>query len=254
MSGYRNIRCVIAFDGTRFAGWQKQRTGLTIQGLLEDAVATMTGEQTVVHGAGRTDAGVHALAMTANFQTASNIPCTGFMKGLNSILPDDIRVLETCEAPADFHARRSARAKTYIYTINTSPVQMPTSRLYAAHFPRKLDTLAMKNAADLLVGVHDFSSFEATGSRDRTQKKGRGAVREILGVAINVSEDGHLQFEITGNGFLRHMVRNIVGTLLEVGELKKTKNDFTQILAAQNRARAGPTAPACGLFLKEVLY
>jgi tRNA pseudouridine38-40 synthase len=251
----RNIKLIIAYDGTRYAGWQKQKKDPTIQGLLEEAIATMTNGPATLHGAGRTDAGVHALAMVANFASAANIPCPGFLKGLNSMLPPDIRILAATDTGPDFHARRSACAKTYFYNICNTPIQIPTERLYSAHIPYNLDIDAMEDALACLQGSHDFSSFEASGSRDPENTGGRGAIREILAARINLQDKGgRIRITLTGDGFLRHMVRNIAGTLIQVGKSAITVQDFKKILAAQDRSCAGPTAPAHGLFLKEVHY
>jgi len=252
----RNIRLLLAYDGTRYAGWQKQAKDPTVQGVLEDKLAIMTGRPVVAHGAGRTDAGVHALAMVANFGTDADIPCAGFAKGLNSLLPADIRVLEVEEAPAGFHARKSARGKTYLYHLADNVVQLPTERLYVCHVPGGLDSEAMRASLPPLLGEHDFSSFEAAGSRDPALQKGRGARRHIHAAAIERSEERpeRLRFTISGDGFLRHMVRNIVGTLIEVGKGKRTPADFAAVLAARDRSLAGPTAPAHGLFLQKVHY
>lgn len=255
MNRQRNMRLVIAYDGTHYAGWQKQKDNPTIQSQLEGAITTMIGTPAVVHGAGRTDAGVHALAMVANFSTGANIPCPGFLKGLNSMLPDDIRILAVAETGPEFHARRSACAKTYFYNICTAPIQIPTERLYSAHIPGDLDIDAMREALACLNGRHDFSSFEASGSRSPDNTEGRGAIREIFVGRISLpGPEGHIRITLTGDGFLRHMVRNIVGTLIQVGKGKITVHDFTEILAARDRTCAGPTAPAHGLFLQEVHY
>lgn len=256
MSNRRNIRLLLAYDGTRFAGWQRQEKVPTIQGMLENAISVMTGNPTSLHGAGRTDAGVHALGMTANFLTLTNIPCAGFLKGLNSMLPADIRILGAEDVDPNFHARRSARGKTYIYNICTAPIQLPTDRLYSAHVPGDDFNIGVVGAClEHIKGMHDFSSFEATGSRNPNPDSGRGAVREILEAKV-VDRDmaGEVEITITGNGFLRHMVRNIVGTLIWVGKGKISVADFAGILAAKDRSCAGPTAPARGLFLKEVHY
>ncbi len=251
----RNIKLIIAYDGTGYSGWQRQKGPLTIQGVLEDTIALMTNEPVTLHGAGRTDAGVHALGMVANFNTVSKIPCYGFLKGLNSLLPDDIRVLRLEEAPADFHARFSVRSKSYLYSVITSPLMLPTKRLYHTHFPGKFDVALMNEAISLLIGEHDFSSFEAVGSRNLKITSGRGAVREIYSARVmpSVDEQG-FSVSVHGNGFLRHMVRNIVGSLVDVGIAKKTIDNFAEILYARKRSAAGVTAPACGLFLQEVFY
>ena len=254
MSPKRNIKLLLAFDGTGYAGWQKQKSDKTIQGVIEDKLHIMTGEELRLHGAGRTDAGVHALGMVANFHTEANIPCQGFVKGLNSLLPTDIRVLEACEVDQNFHARRNAKTKTYWYNFINGPVQLPTERLYAAHIPGNLDFEAMQSGLTYLTGTHDFSSFEGTGSRDR-ELSGRGAIRSILEAFLETPGTGdNYRFVITGDGFLRHMVRNIVGTILDVGKGRLPYSDVADILAAKDRSAAGPTAPASGLFLKEVFY
>jgi tRNA pseudouridine38-40 synthase len=192
--------------------------------------------------------------MVANFCTEVNIPCQGFVKGLNSMLPTDIRILEACEVEADFHARCSAKAKTYWYNFSYGPVQLPTKRLYSFHIFEKLDIVAMQNSLGYLQGTHDFSSFEGAGSRD-LELPGRGAVRTILNASLEQSgEEDKYRFIITGDGFLRHMVRNIVGTIFEVGKGKLAQSDVGVILAAKDRSAAGPTAPANGLFLKEIFY
>jgi len=254
VSHKRNIKLLLAFDGTGYAGWQKQKSDKTVQGAIEDKLHTMTGEELCLHGAGRTDAGVHALGMVANFHTEANVPCQGFVKGLNSMLSTDIRVLEACEVDPDFHARRNAKAKTYWYNFSNIPVQLPTERFYAAHVPGDLDFEAMQNGLAYLAGTHDFSSFEGAGSRDPELSR-RGAVRTIIETSLEtLGNGGNYRFIITGDGFLRHMVRNIVGTMLDVGKGRLSHSDVVDILAAKNRSAAGPTAPASGLFLKEVFY
>jgi tRNA pseudouridine38-40 synthase len=254
VSQSRNIKLLLAFDGTGYAGWQKQKSDKTIQGVIEENLRIMTGGEICLHGAGRTDAGVHALGMVANFHTETNIPCHGLLKGLNSMLPLDIRVLEAREAEPDFHARRSAKGKTYWYNIYNGIVQLPTERLYAAHVSGDLDGEAMQGGLDRLVGTHDFSSFEGAGSRDPENSR-RGAVRTITKASLeNLRTMDNYRFIITGDGFLRHMVRNIVGTMLEVGKGKQSQSDVTDIVEAKDRSAAGPTAPAAGLFLKEIYY
>ncbi|MFW8600887.1 tRNA pseudouridine(38-40) synthase TruA [Desulfobacterota bacterium M19] len=249
----RNIRMLIAYDGTAYAGWQRQKEQPTVQGTLEDKIALMTRESVTLYGAGRTDAGVHALGMCANFKTRCRIPCLGFQKGLNSLLPPDIRVLALEEAAERFHARFDALGKTYFYQVINSPLILPTQRLYYAHFPRAFDLEAMDTALSSLLGEHDFASFEAAGSRDLTATKGRGAVRTIHHKRVYAVSDG-FTVEIRGDGFLRHMIRNIIGTLIPVGRGEKTVANFIKILYAKDRSEAGDTAPAQGLFLKEVFY
>jgi tRNA pseudouridine38-40 synthase len=254
-SGIRNIRLTLAFDGTNYCGWQRQKEMLSVQQVVEEAIATMSREQVNLQGAGRTDAGVHALGMVANFHTASTIPCPGFFKGLNSLLPTDIRVLKASEAEPAFHARKSASGKTYMYHICNTVVQLPTERLYSTHIPNRLNIDAIRACLDRVTGTHDFSSFEAVGSRDTKNDGGRGAVREIFaGQVLQLEKSGRIAILLTGDGFLRHMVRNITGTVIEAGKGKISPDDFAAILRAKDRTCAGPTAPAHGLFLKEVYY
>ncbi|MDA8164869.1 MAG: tRNA pseudouridine(38-40) synthase TruA [Desulfobacteraceae bacterium] len=256
MTGERNIRLLLAFDGTGYAGWQRQKDLPTVQGVLEEKIAVMTGGPVTLHGAGRTDAGVHALGMVANFATNSAIPCSGFFRGLNSLLPEDIRILNASEAPPDFHARFSATGKCYLYEMTMGEVPLPTERLYRTHLDHTLCLEEVRRCLDLLVGRHDFSSFEATGSRDPANGNGLGAVREIYAAALCHVPGGteKLQVSISGNGFLRHMVRNIVGTLVEVGQGRRSVESFAHLFEIRDRSAAGPTMPAKGLFLKEVYY
>lgn len=250
----RNVKLGIAFDGTAYAGWQRQADQATVQGVLEETIARMTQAEVTLHGAGRTDAGVHALGMVANFHTSSTISCQALKKGLNSLLPQDIRIVSVVDAPADFHARFHAKGKTYVYHVDCRPVHLPHCRLYSAHLPQEIDLSNMKKSLAMLVGEHDFSSFEASGSRDLAFSK-RGAVRRIFEASMEVSPDKQsFSVVMRGDGFLRHMVRNIVGTIFEVGIGKIDPEQFRTIIASKNRAAASATAPAKGLFLKEVFY
>lgn len=252
----KNIRLCIAYDGTGYSGWQRQSKDATIQGTIEDSLSVMTQTPVTLIGAGRTDAGVHALGMTANFLTDSSVPCTGFQNGLNSMLPADIRIIKAQEAPLDFHSRFDATGKSYRYDMFTGKVQKPTERLYIAHFPCKMDTDKIKMCLKHIEGTHDFSSFEGSGSRDTSVLSGRGAVRSLIKTCFTPAphSDETWSFYFTGDGFLRHMVRNLVGTLVEVGIGKKSPDDFITILQKQDRRLAGPTAPAHGLVLEKVFY
>lgn len=255
-SAPRTLKMVLAYDGTNYCGWQKQKGQPTIQAAVQEMLGKMTRETVHLHGAGRTDAGVHALGMVASFQTCATIPCQAFLMGLNSMLPADIRILDVIEAPDGFHARRSARAKTYCYHVTNSAVQLPTERLYSYLVTGPLDVEAIRAGMQYLIGEHDFSSFEAAGSRDLANKGGRGAVRTIFSAKFekNTSIGGRFTFEFVGDGFLRHMIRNIVGTLIEVGRGKRTPEDIRTLLRAADRSFAGPCAPAHGLFLQAVHY
>jgi len=250
----RNIRLLIAYDGTAYAGWQRQAAQVTtLQGVLEEKLSLMTAAPVTLHGAGRTDAGVHALGMVANFHTPSPIPCPGLVKGLNCLLPDDIRIREATEVEADFHARFRAKGKVYAYQFLCAALALPHQRLYYHRLPPPLDFALMEGALSLLVGEQDFSCFEAAGSRDKSVAGGRGAVRQIFTARLKPQGDGWAM-RIHGDGFLRHMVRNIAGTVFEVGQGKRSLANFAETLASRDRGQAGKTAPAKGLFLNEVLY
>ena len=252
----RCIRLLVAFDGSGYQGWQRQAHGPTVQGELERGLATLCGHPVTVHGAGRTDAGVHALGMVAHCHPASTIPVVAFCKGLNSLLPADIRILEATEAEAGFHSRFDAWGKTYRYDFCTAPVQLPSTRLYTAHRPGGFDPALIMPALATLVGTHDFSSFERSGSRDREATHGRGAVRTLhrADCAPHPALPDFWSIRLTGDGFLRQMVRIISGTLIEMGQSKRNATEMATILAARDRTRAGPTAPACGLFLETIYY
>lgn len=253
----RTIRLLLSYDGSRYQGWQRQIEGPTIQGALEEGLAVLCGQPVTVHGAGRTDAGVHALGMTAHFLTCTTIPLAAFCKGLNSLLPSDIRVLKAEVPDRHFHSRFSALAKTYRYDFFTGPILSPCRRLYTAHLPGPFDCTRLAAALDTLVGTHDFSSFERAGSRDRLATSGRGAVRTLFRASCfprACAEPGHYSIRLTGDGFLRQMVRIIAGTLIEIGQGKRLPETMTAILAACDRTHAGQTAPACGLFLEKIYY
>ncbi len=252
----RNICLRIAYDGTGFCGWQRQNNGPSIQGVLEEKLAVITQEPVQVSGAGRTDAGVHAEAMSANFHTNATMPVAAFQRALNSMLPKAVRILEAAETTADFHARFSAIGKTYRYDFFTGSVQNPAERLYRTHAPCTFLPERVQCCLDLLLGTHDFSSFEAVGTRDRSKTEGRGAVRSLFltECVADAARSEHFSFRFTGDGFLRCMVRNLAGTLLLVGAGRLSSEQFATILAGKDRKLAGPTAPACGLFLEKVHY
>ncbi len=250
----RNLKLTIAFDGTDFSGWQKQLNAPTIQGALERVLGKITNNPVILHGAGRTDAGVHALGMVASFETESLVTLSDLLRGANSILPLAIRILKIENAAPDFHARFSTTSKTYLYTVETLPIQSPVNRFYATHIPQELKIETMQQCLEILTGTHDFASFEASGSRDKSITNGRGSIRTLKEAVLNKIDKEKLQFVFTGDGFLRHMVRNIVGTLLEVGKGRKTVKEFREILDAKDRSVASATAPAHGLSLKAVHY
>lgn len=244
----RNIRMTLEYDGTAYAGWQRQKNGLSIQQVLEEKIAVMTGEAVKVAGSGRTDAGVHALAQVASFRTATAIPARNLLLGLNSLLPADIAVIELDEAPEAFHARHSATGKVYLYRILNRPVRSPLHRHFAWEIFQPLDVPAMAAAAAHLRGTHDFTSFSTVHS-DAPHR-----VRTIREISVVRSERGFVDVTVEADGFLRYMVRIIAGTLAEVGRGRRSPGDIPAALAAMDRDAAGMTAPARGLFLKEVRY
>ncbi|MCX5865114.1 MAG: tRNA pseudouridine(38-40) synthase TruA [Deltaproteobacteria bacterium] len=251
----RNIKLVLAYDGTDYAGWQRQVGQLSIQQVVEEAIARLTQAQVNLHAAGRTDAGVHAEGMAAHFQTESAIPLSGLVNGLNSMLPAAIRVLTAENVAHDFHARYNATGKVYVYTFMATEIMPPCARRYAAQVRVPFASEAVRLCLPMLVGTRDFSSFETAGSRDLTNSRGRGAVRTIFVADLAEEADSAVyRLTIAGDGFLRHMVRNIVGTLFAVGRGRLTPLDFQKIMAARDRSQAGTTAPANGLTLKTVLY
>src|SRR6266436_2392274 len=249
----RNLKLILSYDGSEFAGWQVQPEAATIQGTLASAIGRLTGEKVLPQGSGRTDAGVHALAQTATFTTASPMPAENFVKALNDILPPAIRVLEAREAAADFHARKSAKAKTYRYRVLRSPIGSPFLARYVWHFPYHLDEESMRAAAWVIQGEHDFTSFAAV---DPERKREEGEISNVRTIFSSVWErvEDELLYTVRGNGFLHHMVRNLVGTFILVGKGTLGVQQLREILAAHNRSEAGSTAPARGLFLVNVEY
>ncbi len=245
----RNIRLLLEYDGTRYHGWQRQKNALTIQEVLETALARLAGDAMKLHGSGRTDAGVHALGQIANFHTLSHIPLQAFHAGLNSLLPPDIAVLEAAEVPPEFHARKSALSKTYEYRILNRPNRSPLHHHYGWWLAAPLDLDAMAAAAALLAGEHDFSAFRASGSGNLNPVRRISAARWQTHPA-----GGWLRFTVTANGFLRGMVRSLVGTMVEIGKGKAAPELLTELLTSGKRRLAGPTAPPQGLYLVEVVY
>ena len=244
----RTIKLLIAYDGTDFHGWQVQPDTRTIQGEIESVISLMTGESTRLYGAGRTDAGVHALGQVAHFRTGSAIASEEFFRGLNGLLPGDITVLSVRDVPGDFDARRTAIARVYRYFIYEGEVPLPFTRRYAWHVRSALDIEKMKRAAGHFIGTHDFASFAGAGGDDEI------TIRDVHVLSVSRNPEGILEIYVVANAFLRHMVRNLAGTLVEVGRGKKSPDEMPGIIHAKDRAAAGETAPACGLFLVEVKY
>lgn len=240
-------KVVLQYIGTRYAGWQIQKHHPSIQGTLKQALKTLSGEETSVVGAGRTDAGVHALGQVAHFRLTQDLPANYLLRALNGLLPWDIRVLRVRHAPDGFHAQKEALRKRYEYRIHNGRILPPFLHGYVYHVVPPLDWQAMQQACQWLCGSHDFSGFAASTTavknRNRTlflsdlRKKGRLIV-----------------YRIEADGFLHHMVRNIVGTLMEIGKGRREPRDVLRILDSRDRRQAGPTAPAHGLYLVKVWY
>lgn len=247
MGGVPLYKMTVAYDGTNYQGWQIQPDADTLQGRLERALSLMSKTEIPVTGAGRTDAGVHALAQVAHFRLPRGIPEAGMVRGLNTLLPGDIRVRDVREAEEGFHARFSACRKTYRYHLDPAPVALPFRCRFAIHHPYPLDREALEKAARTLVGEHDFAALRASSCSAKT------TVRNVT-TSHWFEEGGELVYEVEASGFLHHMVRNIVGTLLEVGRGKMRPDVFRELIESRDRTRAGPTAPPKGLCLVRVDY
>ena len=249
----RNLKLTLAYDGYDYAGWQVQPDRATIQGTLAAAIERVTGEVTLPQGSGRTDAGVHALAQVASVTIASPIPIANLRVALNDVLPAAIRVLGVEEAAEDFHGRKSARAKTYHYRIYRGEICPPSLARYVYHHPYPLDEAGMIAAAAIVSGEHDFTSFAAVDPEARKEELPPNNVRTIYSSQWHRSGD-ELIYTVRGNGFLHHMVRNLVGTFLMTGKGALTRTDLQSILELRSRSAAAATAPASGLCLQSVEY
>ncbi len=244
----KNFKLTIEYDGGSYHGWQRQKNRKTIQGEIEKAIMTMTGENVTLTGSGRTDAGVHAFGQIANFYHDTKISPEAFQRGLNSLIPKDIIIKKCSTVDEKFHARYDVKAKTYQYRILNRATPTAICRQYAWFIRKKLDLDAMKSAIINIIGTHDFKAFEGAGSpRSST-------IRHVSNATFKKIDRDYLVFEIEADGFLRFMVRNIVGTLVDVGLYKITSDDFKKILLSKDRNLAGATAPPHGLFLMDVKY
>ncbi|MBI3050255.1 MAG: tRNA pseudouridine(38-40) synthase TruA [Acidobacteria bacterium] len=255
----RTLKLTLSYDGTRLVGWQRQPAGESIQGLLEEALARFEGAPVTVHGAGRTDAGVHAIGQVASVEMTCGHATDALLRGLNASLPPDVRVSAVEEATPGFHARFSARSKTYRYLLRNAPVVSPFERAYVWHVPEPLDVGAMQAAAAVLVGMHDFAAFAGAGGEttDTVRTITRSEVLQADAVhqpPTTNYQPGLLAYEVSGTGFLRHMVRAIVGTLVEIGRGWRPAASMAALVAGGRRADAGATAPPHGLFLVRVDY
>lgn len=249
----RNLKVILSYDGAEFSGWQVQPDARTIQGTLASVIGRITGEKVLPQGSGRTDAGVHALGQVMTFVTESPVPTENFLKAMNDILPPAIRVLQVREVPAEFHARHSARGKTYRYRIYRESICPPFLARYVWHYPYPLDEDGMGRAAALVIGEHDFTSFAAVDPERGRDDEPVSNVRTIFSSTWERS-GAELVYTVKGSGFLHHMVRNLVGTFILVGKGTLQVEDVGRILAVRNRSAAGATAPASGLYLVNVDY
>lgn len=247
----RKIRLVVEYDGTTLSGWQRQANAPTVQQHLEEALAQILQHEVTVAGASRTDAGVHARGQVAAFETDRPIPLHGIRRGLNSLLPDVIAIRSADEVPLDFHPRFAATGKHYRYTIYRASDRSPRLRDRAWHHPERLDVATMRDAARALVGEHDFAAFRAAGCTARTTVRRIDTVDLVEGTG---DDPDLLSIDVKGNAFLRNMVRIVVGTLADVGRGALGAWQVAEILASQDRTKAGKTAPAHGLELMEVRY
>jgi len=260
------FKITLAYDGTNYVGWQRQAAGTSVQGVIEDALRELDGREVVLHGAGRTDAGVHALGQVASCALDRAIEAGVLLRALNARLPPDIRVVSAAEVASDFHARFRATAKTYRYRIYNALVMSPLERHYAWHVSGALDVEAMDAAARVIEGRHDFAAFRSSAGTTRTTERTvtRSRVTRKPLSTLSMAE-GRLEvpgagggdlitYEITGDGFLRHMVRAIAGTLVDIGRGRWPVEEMRAVLDSRDRGRAGPTAPGCGLFLVGVEY
>ncbi|WKY48467.1 tRNA pseudouridine(38-40) synthase TruA [Eubacteriaceae bacterium ES3] len=243
----KNVQLIIAYRGSKYNGWQTQPNGLGVQEVLQKGISAITGEKINLTASGRTDAGVHALGQSAHFFTNSQVPVKRFPLAINAKLPDDIRVLQALERPHDFHSRYSATEKTYTYKIRQGKIADPFLYDLVYQVPYQIDWDLVKKLSEVFIGKHDFIGFMASGSAVKT------TIREIKEIKF-YEKDLINEISFTGNGFLYNMVRIMVGTLLDGAYRKKTTAEMSAILASGERKQAGPTAPACGLYLKEVKY
>jgi len=254
----RTLKAILAYDGSGFVGWQRQRCGRSVQGELERVCAEIEGQSVPIAAAGRTDAGVHALGQVVSFQLLHHIDTGSLVRAFNAKLPPSIRVIDMQQVDDGFHARFSAHEKTYRYYISSGAVGSPFTRAHAWHVGRALDLKSIQAAGQAFIGEHDFSAFQAAGTEVKS------TVRNIYRVGVSTIEATPgtvlgtgtqlLAVEVVGDGFLRHMVRIMIGTLVGVGDGRRTVESVSEIITSRQRELAGVTAPACGLFLVSVRY
>ena len=253
----RTVKLIIEYDGTNYCGWQTQHNGVSVQETIKKAIGRMAAEEATLIGSSRTDAGVHALGQVAHFKTQSSIPAKGFLNGLNSLLPSDIRIINAQDVHADFHALRDAQGKHYRYILSTAAVPSALCHNRAWHVHQPLDIDMMRKAAKMLIGKHDFSAFKASGSSVKDAVRTIHSLevgrlrRTTSGIPCPVSG---IKIDVSGNGFVRHMIRNIAGWLVEVGRGRISLAEAKGIFLGKKRTEAGVCAPASGLYLMQVFY
>ena len=245
----RNLKVCIAYNGAAYHGFQRQNNAVTVQQTVEEKMSKLVGQPVTINGCSRTDTGVHARQFYFNSKISNTIPCDGFVKGMNSLLPDDIAVLSCEDADEDFHARFCSKGKEYVYIVSNTPQRDVFSRNLVLHYPAALDERVMDKAAKLFIGEHDFAAFCKAEAKEHL----KSTVRTVYD--FNVARDGDkIIFTVSGNGFLHNMVRIMVGTLIYVNEGKRTENDILRSLESGYRETAGKTIPPEGLYLNKVFY
>ena len=245
----RNLKVCIAYNGAAYHGFQRQNNAVTVQQTIEDNISRLLGKSVTINGCSRTDTGVHAREFFFNCKLDATIPCNGFIKGLNALLPDDIAVLSCEDADEDFHARFCSKGKEYVYVVKNTPVRDVFSQKLALHYVGKLDEKVMDNAAKLFIGEHDFAAFCKAEAKEHL----KSTVRTVHDFSVT-REDDNVLFTVSGNGFLHNMVRIMVGTLIYVNENKRSENDILRSLETGDREDAGKTIPPEGLYLNKVFY
>ena len=245
----RNLKVKMSYNGAAYHGYQVQNNANSIQQTVEDAIKTLIGEKTVINGCSRTDTGVHAKEFVFNFKTENNIPCSGFIKGMNGLLPTDIAILSCEEADDSFHARFDSKGKEYLYRINCADVRDVFAENLALHYPYRLDIEKMRDAAKLMCGTHDFAAFCKAEAKEHLAS----TVRTVYSIDIKETNE-YVEVYVCGDGFLHNMVRIIVGTLIYISEGKRTNKDITYALETGDREAAGKTVAPCGLYLNKVFY
>ncbi len=254
----RNVKLLLQYDGAAYHGWQRQPNAVTIQEMIEDRIGVMTGERPAVIAASRTDAGVHALGQVASFRTPSSLSPPVFMRALNAMLPPDIRITDACDESEDFHPRFRAQRKVYFYLVSLSRNVSPFLQRYVWGVRHAVDVSAMGRALTQLQGRHDFSSFRASGCGSRSPLRTiyRAELEKLDGIDFMTARlpGNFIKITFEADAFLRHMVRNIVGTLVDIGRGERLPQEMEAIINACDRKAAGPTAPARGLFLEKICY